>query len=574
MSEQETVMIGPYGGDLVDLLAAAPEEAEALQARADRLPSVRLSNRAVCDLELLATGGFSPLDRFMGREDHDRVVSDMRLSDGRLFPIPITLPVDAHEVRLDSDIALRDNKNDLLAIMTVEEAYEWDRQDVALRVFGTTDERHPMVVEMDQWGMVNISGKLRVISLPHHFDFRDLRLTPAQCRDRLQKMGAGNVVAFQTRNPLHRVHEEMTKRAIAATDGVLLLHPAVGMTKLGDVDHYTRVRTYRAMAENHYEPSRVLLGLLPLAMRMGGPREALWHAVIRRNYGANHLIVGRDHAGPGNDSSDRPFYEPYGAQELVAEHSDELGVRVVPFKELVYLPGEDRYAEASAVAPGTAVKSISGTQVRERYLDRGVRLPDWYTRPEVAEILAESYPPRRRQGVCVWFTGLSGSGKSTTAEVLTVLLMERGRQVSVLDGDVVRTHLSKGLGFTKQDRDANILRMGFVASEIVRAGGGVVCAAVSPYAATRDAVRDMIGADRFVEVFVNTPLDVCEKRDPKGLYAKARRGEIKRFTGIDDPYEAPLRPDLELETVMHSPEANARAIADELARRGFVGEAS
>ncbi len=574
MSGQGTVMVGPYGGDLADLLAAAPEEAEALHARADRLPSVRLSNRAVCDLELLATGGFSPLDRFMGREDHDRVVSDMRLSDGHLFPIPITLPVDANEVRLDSDIALRDSKNDLLAVMTVEEAYEWDRYEVALRVFGTTDERHPMVAEMDQWGPVNISGKLRVIGLPRHFDFRDLRLTPAQCRDRLQKMGAGNVVAFQTRNPLHRVHEEMTKRAIAATDGVLLLHPAVGMTKLGDVDHYTRVRTYRAMAENHYEPSRVLLGLLPLAMRMGGPREALWHAVIRRNYGANHLIVGRDHAGPGNDSSDRPFYEPYGAQELVAEHSDELGVRVVPFKELVYLPGEDRYAEASAVAPGTAVKSISGTRVREQYLDRGVRLPDWYTRPEVAEILAESYPPRRRQGVCVWFTGLSGSGKSTTAEVLTVLLMERGRQVSVLDGDVVRTHLSKGLGFTKQDRDANILRMGFVASEIVRAGGGVVCAAVSPYAATRDAVRDMIGADRFVEVFVNTPLDVCEKRDAKGLYAKARRGEIKRFTGIDDPYETPLRPDLELETVVHSPEANARAIVDELARRGFVGEAS
>ncbi len=572
MSGQGTVMVGPYGGDLADLLAAAPEEAEALQARADRLPSVQLSNRAVCDLELLATGGFSPLDGFMGREDHDRVVSDMRLSDGHLFPIPITLPVDANEVRLDSDIALRDGKNDLLAVMTVEEAYQWDRQEVALRVFGTTDERHPMVAEMDQWGPVNISGKLRVIGLPRHFDFRDLRLTPAQCRDRLQKMGAGNVVAFQTRNPLHRVHEEMTKRAIAATDGVLLLHPAVGMTKLGDVDHYTRVRTYRAMAENHYEPSRVLLGLLPLAMRMGGPREALWHAVIRRNYGANHLIVGRDHAGPGNDSSDRPFYEPYGAQELVAEHSDELGVRVVPFKELVYLPDEDRYAEASAVAPGTAVKSISGTRVREQYLDRGVRLPDWYTRPEVAEILAESYPPRRRQGVCVWFTGLSGSGKSTTAEVLTVLLMERGRQVSVLDGDVVRTHLSKGLGFTKQDRDANILRMGFVASEIVRAGGGVVCAAVSPYAATRDAVRDMIGADRFVEVFVNTPLDVCEKRDAKGLYAKARRGEIKRFTGIDDPYETPLRPDLELETVVHSPEANARAIVDELARRGFVGE--
>ena len=562
-------IIGPYGGDLVNLLAPA-EDREALHAYADRLPSLQLPSRAVCDLELLATGGFSPLDRFMGREDHERAVSEMRLSSGHLSPIPVTLPVDVGDVRLDADIALRDAKNDLLAVMTVEEAYEWDKREVALKVFGTTDERHPMVAEMDQWKPVNISGRLQVIDLPEHFDFRELRLTPSACRDRLQQMGAGNVVAFQTRNPLHRVHEELTKRAAAATDGVLLLHPVVGMTKLGDVDHYTRVRTYQVMADKYYEASGILLALLPLAMRMGGPREALWHAVIRRNHGANHLIVGRDHAGPGRDSSNRPFYDPYGAQELVEQHRDELGVRAVPFGELVYLPDEDAYEESSRVAPGSAAWSISGTQVRERYLDRGVKLPDWYTRPEVAEILAESYPPRHRQGVCIWFTGLSGAGKSTTAEVLTVLLMERGRQVTVLDGDVVRTHLSKGLGFTKPDRDANILRIGFVASEIARAGGAVVCAAVSPYTATRDAVRDMIGADRFVEVFVNTPLDVCEKRDAKGMYAKARRGEIRNFTGIDDPYEPPPSPDLELETIMCSPEANARAIVAELERRGFV----
>lgn len=565
--------ISPYGGKLVDLLVAAPER-EAVQSYADRLPSIQISDRAVCDLELLATGGFSPLAGFMGREDHERVVSEMRLAGGHLSPIPVTLPVDAEDVRLDADVALRDPKNNLLAVMTVEEAYEWDKRQVAAQAFGTADERHPMVAEMDQWGLVNISGELRVIDLPEHYDFRGLRLTPAQCRDRLRQMGAGNVVAFQTRNPLHRVHEELTKRAAAAVDGVLLLHPAVGLTKLGDVDHYTRVRTYRAMAEKYYDPSRILLALLPLAMRMGGPREALWHAVIRRNHGANHLIVGRDHAGPGRDSSGRPFYPPYGAQELVASHGEELGVRVVPFQELVYMPDEDRYEESSRVAPGSATRSISGTQVREQYLDRGVRLPGWYTRPEVAEILAESYPPRHRQGVCVWFTGLSGSGKSTTAEVLTVLLMERGRQVAVLDGDVVRTHLSKGLGFTKADRDANILRIGFVASEIVKAGGAVVCAAVSPYTVTRDAVRDMIGADRFVEVFVNTPLDVCEKRDTKGMYAKARRGEIHNFTGIDDPYEAPPSPDLELETVLCSPEANARAIVAELARRGFVWAAA
>ncbi len=562
------VIIPPYGGSLVNLLVP-PEDRGRLEEHAGRLPSIQLSDRAVCDLELLTTGGFSPLDRFMGSESHARVLEEMRLADGHLAPIPVTLPVEREDVHLDQEVTLRNAKNDLLAIMTVEEAYEWDQREVARKVFGTEDERHPLVAEMGRWGPVNISGRLRVLNLPQHFDFRDLRLTPGQCRARLEELGIGNVVAFQTRNPLHRVHEELTKRATRAVQGVLLLHPVVGLTKPGDIDHYTRVRTYRALAES-YEAKRIVLALLPLAMRMGGPREALWHAIIRRNHGANQLILGRDHAGPGNDSSGRPFYGPYDAQELVEAYSDEVGVRVVPFKELVYLPEEDRYEEASKIAPGTATASLSGTQVREEYLKNGTRLPDWFTRPEVAEILAESYPPRYRQGACVWFTGLSGSGKSTTAEVLTVLLMECGRYVSVLDGDVVRTHLSKGLGFSREDRDTNILRIGFVAAEVVRAGGIAVCAAVSPYRATRNAVRNMVGADRFVEVFVNTPLRVCEERDTKGMYAKARRGELKNFTGIDDPYEAPTNPGLEIETTTKSPEDNARLILETLQRRGFV----
>ena len=565
----EQPIITPYGGGLVDLLVA-PEDRDELKDRAGRLPSIQLSDRAVCDLELLATGAFSPLDRFIGAEDHARVVAEMRLAEGHLSPIPVTLPVEAEDVHLDQEIALRNAKNELLAIITVEEAYEWDRDDVAQQVFGTRDERHPIVAEMARWGPVNVSGRLQVLDLPQHFDFRDLRLTPAQCRARLEEAGTGNVVAFQTRNPLHRVHEELTKRAAATVGGTLLLHPVVGLTKPGDVDHYTRVRTYRALADRYYEKTAIVLALLPLAMRMGGPREALWHAIIRRNHGANHLIVGRDHAGPGNDSSGKPFYGPYDAQELVEEFSDEVGVKAVPFNELVYLPDEDRYEESSKIAPGTTTASISGTQVREQYLNNGMSLPDWFTRPEVAEILADSYPPRHRQGACVWFTGLSGSGKSTTADVLTVLLMERGRHVTVLDGDVVRTHLSKGLGFSREDRDTNILRIGFVASEIVRAGGIAVCAAVSPYTATRDSVRNMVGADSFVEVFVNTPLEVCEERDTKGMYAKARRGEIKDFTGIDDPYEAPENPDLELETVTRSPEENAHVVLDELGERGFV----
>ena len=565
-------LIPPYGGRLVNLLVD-PEEAEALRDYAQRLPSIQLSERSVCDLELLAVGGFSPLDRFMGREDYRRVLEEMRLSSGHIFPIPVTLPIDpTPELRLDREVALRSPKNELLAIMTIEEIYEWDRGEAAQEVFGTLDLRHPLVAEMHRWGPLNISGTLRVLQLPRHYDFKELRLTPAETRQRLATFGRHNVVAFQTRNPLHRVHEELTKRAVQEVNGVLLLHPVVGMTNPGDVDHYTRVRTYKAMARRYYDPDRVLLALLPLAMRLAGPREALWHAVIRRNYGANYLIVGRDHASPGVDSQGRPFYGPYDAQELVEQHSEELGVGMIPFRELVYLPEEGRYEEISKVPAHRRTTSISGTQVREEYLNNGRELPEWFTRPEVAEILAEVYPPRHRQGVCVWFTGLPCSGKSTTAEILTILLQEHGRQVTLLDGDVVRTHLSKGLGFSKEDRDTNVRRVGFVASEIVRHGGVVICAMASPYRSTRNEVRNMVGRDRFVEVFVDTPLEVCEQRDTKGLYAKARRGEIKGFTGIDDPYEPPRHPEIRLDTVAHTAEENARRILEYLIERGFVRE--
>jgi len=563
-------LISPYGGSLVDLLVPAEELAD-VKAYANSLPSIQISGRAACDLELLTVGGFSPLDRFMGQEDHQRVLDEMRLSNGSLFPIPITLPVPADApVKLDQDIALRSAQNELLAVMTVEEIYAWDLNEVAQKVFGSLDLRHPLVSEMHNWGPQNISGRLRVLQLPSHYDFQNLRMTPSQTREALESFGYGNVVAFQTRNPLHRVHEELTKRAAEQVGGVLLLHPVVGLTKPGDVDHFTRVRTYRTLTQNYYDPDRVLLSLLPLAMRLAGPREALWHALIRRNYGANHLIVGRDHAGPGNDSAGKPFYGPYDAQEMVKEYGPELGVGMVPFQALVYLPDEDRYEEVSKVSDSARTASISGTQVREEYLNNGRQLPDWFTRPEVAQIMAETYPPRHKQGVCIWFTGLSGSGKSTTAEVLTVLLLEHGRQVTVLDGDVVRTNLSKGLGFSKEDRDINIRRIGFVAAEIVRHGGVAVCAAVSPYRATRNDVRNMVGADHFVEAFVDTPLEVCEDRDVKGMYAKARRGEIKGFTGIDDPYEPPLHSELTLDTVQNTPEDNARLILKYMVENGYV----
>ena len=570
MTLTTTSVIAPYGGALIDLLVPA-EQREDRKAYASTLPSIQLSPRAVCDLELLATGAFSPLDRFMGSSDYARVLGEMRLADGTLFPIPITLPVEPSDLlQLDRDIALRDAKNNLLAIMTIEEIYGWNRDEFAAAVAGTLDLKHPLVAELGRWGTLNLSGRLEVLSLPIHYDFRELRLTPAQTRERLAAYGRANVVAFQTRNPLHRAHEALTKRAIEAVDGVLLLHPVVGMTKPGDVDHYTRVRTYRALVNNYYPPDRVLLALLPLAMRMAGPREALWHAIIRRNHGANHLIVGRDHASPGLDSTGKPFYGPYDAHELVERYSSEIGVSPLIFHEFVYLPDEDRYEQSSVISPGTRTAAISGTQVRDEYLNKGRLLPGWFTRPEVAEILAEAYPPRHQQGVCIWFTGLSGAGKSTTAEVLALLLLEHGRRSTMLDGDVVRTHLSKGLGFSKDDRDTNIRRIGFVAAEIVRHGGLVICAAVSPYRVTRDDVRRMVGEDQFVEVFVDTPLEECERRDTKGMYAKARRGEIKDFTGIDDPYEPPLNPELTLDTIHFTPEENARRIVAFLAQAGFI----
>ncbi len=531
-------LIAPYGGKLVNLVVEGKEREELL-ARAAKLPSIKITMRNMCDLELIATGGFSPLTTFMGKADYDRVLKEMCLADGTLFPLPITLTTDPKELpTVGEELALRNANFDLIAVITLDEVYHWDADTEASLAYGTTDSKHPMVSEMGRWGKVCISGPLKVVNLPKYYDFVNLRHTPAQVRAKLEGMGHDNVVAFQTRNPLHRIHEELTKRAAAEVKGSLLIHPVVGMTKPGDVDHYSRTRTYKALVDNYYDKKDTMLSLLPLAMRMAGPKEALLHAIIRRNHGVNHFIVGRDHAGPGNDSSGKPFYGPYDAQEYMKQYEAELGVKMIPFEMLVYLPDEDRYVEEKDVPKGAKTANISGTQVREEYLAKGKLLPEWFTRPETAEILRETYPPRHKQGFGIWFTGLSGSGKSATTSVLTTLLLERGRETAILDGDVVRTHLSKGLGFSKEDRDTNIIRIGFVAGEIVHAGGAVVCAAISPYRATREEARKMVG-DNFIEVFMDTPVEVCEERDVKGLYAKARQamvdGKPMGFTGVMIP---------------------------------------
>ncbi|NCC33509.1 MAG: bifunctional sulfate adenylyltransferase/adenylylsulfate kinase, partial [Chloroflexia bacterium] len=503
--------IPPYGGHLVNLIASA-EERQLLLEEAAHLPSLQLSPRSVCDLELLACGGFSPLTRFLGRADYERVCAEMRLADGTLWPMPIMLPLEAPLTGADR-VVLRDAYHTPLAIMDLEEVFAYDPEAEMRQVLGTTDPRHPMVAEMTRWGKFYASGALKVLALPTYFDFVELRRTPAQVRQLLADLGHARVVAFQTRNPLHRAHEEMIRRAAQQVDGALLIHPVVGLTRPGDVDHFTRVRIYKAVVENYFDPHTTLLSLLPLAMRMGGPREAVWHALIRRNYGATHFIVGRDHAGPGNNSQGQPFYGPYDAQDLLASHQAELGVTMVPFTELVYLKTHQRYVTRNEIPTGAEIANLSGTEVRDEYLAQGRLLPTWFTRPETAEILRQRHPPRFQQGFCLWFTGLSGAGKSTIASILTILLQEQGRIPTVLDGDVVRTHLSKGLGFSREDRDTNILRIGFVAGEVVKAGGVVICAAISPYRTTRNECRHMVNEGQFIEIFVDTPLEVCEARD-------------------------------------------------------------
>jgi sulfate adenylyltransferase len=567
--KREIIVNSPYGDPLVDLLVP-PEAIPELRQYANSLPTIQLSNRSVYDLELLANGAFSPLRGFMRRADYERVIAEMRLADGTLFPIPITLPISPdQQLTLDTDVALRDRRNNLLAIMRVDDIYRWDKATEAQAVYGTTTERHPLVGEMLRWGKINIAGDLRVLQRPVYYDFKSLRYTPRQARTRLARMPHDNVVAFATRSLVHRVHEEMMRRAMDDLSAALLLHPVVGMTRIGDIDHYTRVRAIKTLFDYYYDPQRALLSLLPLAMRLAGPREALWHTIIHRNFGATHMIIGPDYASI--DDGEDGFYAPYAAQELAQTYAAEVGVAVVPFREMVYLPHSDRFDERAHVPQAADPIEVSGTLARRDYLNKGAQLPAWYARPEVAELLLESYPLRHQQGMCVWFTGLSGAGKSTIAEILAVLLPQYGRQATLLDGDIVRTHLSKGLGFSKGDRDTNVRRIGFVAGEIVRHGGLVLCAAISPYRATRRDVRNMIG-NNYIEVYVDTPLDVCEARDTKGLYARARRGEIKYFTGIDDPYEPPLSPEIRLNTVDDTPEDCAYQIIQYMLDAGYISE--
>jgi sulfate adenylyltransferase len=533
-------------------LYVSSDSAQKLKVEAGNLPSWDLTARQVCDLELLMNGGFHPLKGFMSEADYDGVVANMRTADGTLWPMPITLDVSeafADKVEPGQDIALRDAEGVILAILSISDKWVPNKSAEAEGVFGADDLAHPAVNYLHNVaGKVYLGGPIIGIQQPVHYDFKARRDTPNELRALFRKLGWRKIVAFQTRNPLHRAHQELTFRAAREAEANLLIHPVVGMTKPGDVDHFTRVRCYEAVLDK-YPAQTTALSLLNLAMRMAGPREAVWHGIIRRNHGCTHMIVGRDHAGPGKNSAGKDFYDPYAAQELFRKHQAEIGVEMVDFKHMVYVQEKAQYYPANEIPEGSTVLDISGTELRRR-LREGLDIPEWFSFPEVVTELRKTSPARSKQGFTVFFTGLSGSGKSTIANALMVKLMEMGgRPVTLLDGDVVRKHLSSELGFSKEHRDLNIKRIGYVASEITKNGGIAICAPIAPYTATRRAVREMVEAyGAFVETHVATSIEECERRDRKGLYKLAREGKIKEFTGISDPYEAPTNAELVVDT--------------------------
>jgi sulfate adenylyltransferase len=557
----------------LSVLLVPPARAAELRALALTAQSWTLTPPQLCDLELLLTGAFAPLQGFLRRKDVESVCQAMRLADGSLWPIPVTLDVDAALARglaPGRPLALRDPEGVLLAVQHVEDAWPIDRAEEARAVYGTADAAHPGVAAMlalgDTWA---VGGALEGVERPRHDDFRNLRLTPVETRAQIAARGWTRTVAFQTRNPMHRAHHALTLRAAAAVDAGLLLHPVAGVTKPGDVDYYTRVRCYERVLP-HYPDGRAMLAILPLAMRMAGPREAVWHGLIRKNFGCTHLIVGRDHAGAGADASGRPYHSPYAAQELFRHHEAEIGLTMVPFNEMLYDADRSAFVTEDEVRPGARVLSISGTELRRR-LQTGAEIPEWFTFPEVASELRRAYPPRGRQGLTVFFTGLSGSGKSTIASGLHARLLERGRAVTLLDGDVVRHHLSSELGFSREHRDLNIRRIGFVAAEVTRHGGVAVCAPIAPYDAARKDARRLVEAHGgFVLVHVATPIEVCEARDRKGLYAKARAGLVKEFTGVSDPYEAPADAEVVIDTNTIDRDGAVDALLAYLEKEGYL----
>jgi len=547
-----------------------------LQNEAIKLNSITLNNRQVADLELILNGSFNPITGFMNKKDYESVLKNMRLSNGKLWPMPINLDLDKatikkFNIKENKKISLRDKEGFLIAIMNVKDVWKADKEKEAKHIYSTTDKNHPGVNYLyKKMKEYYIGGDLKKVQIPHHYDYQLLRNNPEELKAQFKKLGWKKIVAFQTRNPMHRAHKEIAFNAAIENNANLLIHPVVGPTKPGDIDHYTRVRCYQKILK-YFPKGTTTLSLLPLAMRMAGPREALWHAIIRKNYGCTHIIIGRDHAGPGTDKNGKAYYGPYDAQNLLIKHEDEIGIKMVPFKMMVYVKEDDQYMEIDSVPKNKTSLNISGTELRNK-LENGKEIPNWFSYPDIVSELQKVYPLKEKQGFTLFFSGLSGSGKSTIANGVLVKLLENGnRRVTLLDGDIVRTHLSSELGFSKAHREINVKRIGYVASEITKNGGIALCAPIAPFKESRQINRNLIKQyGNYIQIFVSTPLEECEKRDVKGLYAKARAGELKGFTGIDDPYEIPQDCELVIDTTNISPEEAVQEVMLYLEKEGLV----
>lgn len=525
-----------------------------------------LNDREMCDLEMLLNGGFSPISGFLNRNDYKSVLKKMRLENGNLWSIPITLAItekQAEELRNKESVILKDLTGLPIAKMDISGensiySYSWNEE--AKSLFGTDDDNHPYTsILKSQWNegkKYYIGGRVKQIGKIPKYDFEEYRLTPKETKDYFKKHSWTKVIGFQTRNPMHRSHYELTKYALkkAGEDAKILIHPVVGVTQPGDVNYHTRVRCYVKLM-GYYPENIAKLSLLPLSMRMGGPREAVWHAQIRKNYGCTHFVVGRDHAGPSfKRKNGNSFFGPYDAQELLKNHADEIGIKLITSKLIVYATpkegGESIYSPIDELDTiKYSINQISGTEQRQ-ILASGKELPEWFTFPKVYKVLRQEFKFPYERGLCLYFVGLSGSGKTTLARLMEKKVRElyADKNVTYLDGDIVRTHLSKGLGFSKEDRSANVRRIGYVSSLVTKHGGICITANIAPYTVDRKVNRELIKSEgNLVQIWVNTPLDECERRDIKGLYKLAREGVIKQFTGISDPFEEPIESELILD---------------------------
>ena len=567
-------MIKPHGKTLVSFHLSADELSEYSEL-SNNISSLTLSLKQQCDLEMISNGAFSPLSTFNNQKDYEEILLKNKLSNGLVWPIPIVLDVpDQFLKSLDKNeyISLRNTEGFLLAILKVKEFWAPNKKEEANLVFKSNDPNHPGVDYLFNHTNNNyISGELVPIHENKYFDFTHLRKSPQEVRDFFRLNNWKDVIAFQTRNPMHRAHYELTKLAMDEHNSKLLIHPVIGMSKPGDIDHFTRVKCYQHIIK-YYPENSVELSLINLAMRMAGPKEALWHAIIRKNYGCNRIIIGRDHAGPGVNAEGKPYYQPYDAQELIAQYQEELEIKMVPFKEMVFAKNKKTYLPLDKIEQDDPIEKLSGTQFKE-LLQQRTEIPTWYSFPEVIHELRKRFPKLHNQGLTVFFTGLSGAGKSTLANAIMYKLMEtEDRPITLLDGDIVRQHLSSELGFSKEDRDIHVKRIGYVASEITKHGGVAICAPIAPYSNTRKVVRDMIDeVGSFVEIHVATPLSVCEERDTKGLYKQARAGKILDFTGVSDPYEEPENPEITVDTSDITVEESSALILDKLRSLKLLG---